>query len=393
MTADPVGPDPFDDRLVRWLPWVRLFRGVSLSFDGRKLVLAALGLMLLNLGGWGLDAIFELSDASPPRPIPRLVSEQPDVSTWSGLLATSARLVSEPMLATAQPFARLLDPTARPAELLRAALGAFGTVLVWGLLGGAITRIALMDLAGTSWIGVGQALTFAGRRAVSLVGAPLCPLIAIGFFAALCALLGLLYWIPGPVGATIAGLLAFLPLLAGLVMALITIGLAVGWPLMIATIAAEDEDAFDALSRSYSYVFLRPWRLAGYGLLAWGLGVVGFLFVRIVAGLVVQLALWGLVLGGPDEPLLRFFHTGADAGTPGAIHAFWIGVVELLAFGWIYAYFWSAASIIYLLLRADIDGAPFEQIRDSRSEPAPILSDPLAADVGAEKPPARQADS
>ena len=48
-------------------------------------------------------------------------------------------------------------------------------------------------------------------------------------------------------------------MLAGLAMSLILLGLAVGWPLMLASIAIEDADAFDAFSRVYNYLFARPW--------------------------------------------------------------------------------------------------------------------------------------
>ncbi len=79
------------------------------------------------------------------------------------------------------------------------------------------------------------ALKFGLRKVGPLLGAPLGPLVGVAFFAALCGVLGLLYRIPGQAGATIAGVLAFLPLLAALVMTLILIGLVAGWPLMVAT--------------------------------------------------------------------------------------------------------------------------------------------------------------
>ena len=47
-------------------------------------------------------------------------------------------------------------------------------------------------------------------------------------------------------------------------MALLLLGLAFGWPLMWATISTEGTDSFDALSRSYAYVFQRPLRYLFY---------------------------------------------------------------------------------------------------------------------------------
>jgi len=57
---------------------------------------------------------------------------------------------------------------------------------------------------------------------------------------------------------------------------------------------------------------------------------------------------------------------GAESDLPNGRHlsnaqtvtvwpAFWRGVIGLLVRGWIYTYFWTAASFIYLLLRHDVD--------------------------------------
>ena len=66
----------------------------------------------------------------------------------------------------------------------------------------------------------------------------------------------------------IAGALWFLPLLAGLFMAVLLVGLFFGFPLMWATISAEGTDAFDALSRSYAYTYQRPLLYALYSIAA-----------------------------------------------------------------------------------------------------------------------------
>src|SRR5258708_36377927 len=49
MSVEPANPG--DVSLNRLFPWLRLFRAVGISFDRKKLFLAALGLLLLH-GGW-----------------------------------------------------------------------------------------------------------------------------------------------------------------------------------------------------------------------------------------------------------------------------------------------------------------------------------------------------
>ena len=83
-------------------------------------------------------------------------------------------------------------------------------------------------------------------------------------------------------------------------MALILAGLALGWPLMIATVAAEGEDAPDALSRSYSYVNQRLARYAVHAAIAWAIGMAGLPAAILFARLVLGLAGWGVGLGAPD---------------------------------------------------------------------------------------------
>ena len=86
--------------------------------------------------------------------------------------------------------------------------------------------------------------------------ASLAPLIIVGALALLLWLFGLGNLIP--VFAEVwDGLLFPLVLLGGLAMAVALFGM-IGWPMIHATLSAEGSDSFDALSRSYSYVY-RSW--------------------------------------------------------------------------------------------------------------------------------------
>ena len=80
-------------------------------------------------------------------------------------------------------------------------------------------------------------------------------------------------------------------------MALLLLGLIFGWPLMWATISTEGTDSFDALSRTYAYVFQRPLRYLFYAVVAALLGWLGWLLVENFAAAVVWLALWAASWG------------------------------------------------------------------------------------------------
>lgn len=378
MDGDPIASRPRPDRVSRLFPAVRLLRSAGIALEARKLILAALGLVVSGAGWYGLDRLFgpRGEAVAPFAPASMIEAVPRPLDATGGLPAAAA----EPFLVLVSPFVRVFSTGQGLPAFARAVLAATWGVLVWGLLGGAIARIAAVQQATGERIGIATALRFAASRAVGLIGAPLCPLIGLGFFAALCAPIGLLYLIPGEVGATIAGALAFLPLMAGLVMALILAGMAAGWPLMIATVAVEGEDAFDALSRSYSYVYQRPALYAFYALISWLIGAVGLVAVRLFAALVVHMARWGLSFGGPDDRIAAFFRGGAKLGeAPLAAHGFWIYVVRLLAHGWIYSYFFTAATMIYLLLRRDVDGASFDDLGGTGAEDEPFAPEPEAS--------------
>jgi hypothetical protein len=349
----------------RLFPWIRLFRGPAIALDARKLLLAALGLVLLWTGWAGLDRVF----AYPLETATWLLPEE--LADLSGTPVSLGK-AAEPFFVLISPFVSVFRTGQGLPAFPHALLASVWAVMVWGILGGAIGRMAAVELATGERVGMFSALRFATTRFVALIGAPLSPLIGIGFFAALCLPVGLLYWIPGSVGTTIAGFLAFIPLVAGLVMALLVAYLATGWPLMIATVTVESEDIFDALSRSYSYVSERLGRYGFYTFVAWVIGAVGFLVVSLLAALVVHMAQWGLSFSGPDAKIASLFAGDRTQGpTPAAIHAFWISLIRLLTHGFLYSYFFTASTIIYVLIRKDVDGTPYHDLGRSTDE-APL---------------------
>jgi hypothetical protein len=396
-------PNRLDAQALEQLfSWVRLFRTVGAAIDPKKLILALLGLLLFQTGREGLDRLF-------PRPEPVLLPSwpvaRPDGSPapflqppGPGLPADRVSIqadlrwapwrLTEPARALVVPFVEIFALGRPWVALLHAVLAAAWGALVWGILGGAIARIAVVDAARNEPIALGEAARFALGRWLALVATPLCPLLAVVPFAVLCAILGLLYRLP-IVGPTMAGILAFFPLLAGLVMTIILISLAVGWPLMHATVAAEGEDGFDALSRSFAYVNQRPLRYAACVAVAGALGVLGLVVVDLFARTTLHMTQWALGFGAPGDLLATLFQGGTAAASPGArgVHIFWTSLVGLVAHGWIYSYFWTSAATIYLILRQDVDGTPWHVIAAPERRPFDVDLEPAPETSADSAPP------
>jgi hypothetical protein len=89
------------------------------------------------------------------------------------------------------------------------------------------------------------------------------------------------------VGELTVGLLLPLAFVAAILIAVIAIGIVGGFSLMFPTIAYEDSDCFDSISRSFSYVYNKPWRMGLYMVIAFVYGAICYLFVRFFSFLVL----------------------------------------------------------------------------------------------------------
>ncbi len=283
-------------------------------------------------------------------------------------------------------------------------------LLVWAVFGGAIARIAAVHVARDERISVREAVRFSTDKLLSFIFAPVIPmgiLLACGLAVAVG---GLLFYIPW-VGPVVGGAILVLGLLAGLVMTLCLIGGVGGVGLMYPTIAVEGSDSFDAISRSFSYVFTRPWKALFYTAVAIAYGAVCFVLVKLFIYLVLALTHYfvGLLLVGqpglwyPEQwPAPTFDRLPYDVGWAGlkwseAIAAFFISVWAFLTIGILGAFaisfYFSSNTIIYCLLRKDVDATPLDEVHvdeedDELTDPEPV---PASPDAPAGKGPAAPA--
>jgi hypothetical protein len=301
------------------------------------------------------------------------------------------------------------------------------TVATWGFFGGAISRMATVQLARNEKVGMMESLHFVGARWQGYVFAPIMPVIAL-------LIMGLVLWFFGLVigwtfvlGDLIGGLLWPLALLLGLVMTVILVGL-IGWPLMNATISTEGSDSFDALSRSYSYVYQVPWHYLGYSLAALAYGAVLVFFVGFMGTLLVYLGGWGInqapIPTESRDPAYLFQYApgsfewrdvllkdspnvevekdqyGAkhyrwkkidtswyvQSGIGMGLVTLWLGIFFLLVLGFGYSYFWTAATIIYLLLRQKVDDTDFDEVYLEEDPDEPFVPEPPPSPAHAPSP-------
>lgn len=338
----------------------------------------------------------------------------------------------EPLIKLFSPIYYLFQPAAGGWNRVYLAVILMWSLLVWGYFGGAITRMAVVQAARNEKISMGEAVAFARQRLTSYFLAPTMPLICLGFITLLLAIFGLVEgFVPWFGDIVLAGLFWPLLIIAGLVMAVVLVGL-VGYPLMSPTISAEGSDSFDALSRSYSYVYQAPWQFVWYSLVALAYGAALVFFVVFMGSLMVYLGKWGMsrapwLEGTPQNdrtPVYFVAHAPTSFGwrdvllsdspyavpetyiapsgdiktrlglseayreelsIPNKIGAwmvtFWIGLVFLLVVGFGYSYFWTASSILYLLMRKHVDETDMDEVHleeDDLNLPPPPAPPPAA---------------
>ncbi len=286
----------------------------------------------------------------------------------------------------------------------------FATILlvwmlaVWSFLGGAIYRISAVQFAREEKISMGQALKFSARRFLSFFSAPLIPMVVIVGIAALLMLGGLVASIPA-VGSLLLGIFFGVAILLGVGVAFMLIGLLAGWPLMYPTIAVEGSDSFDAISRSFSYIFARPFRAVMYGLVAAIYGTITYLFVRLFAYitlLATHTFLKGGILGGgaeisPDADKLDVFWQKPEfwnlhvfnseitnwwGSVCGTLVSIWVLIVVGLVASYLLTYFASCSTAIYYVLRRRVDATDLDDVYVEEEEEAP--SQPAVEDKPAE---------
>jgi hypothetical protein len=258
---------------------------------------------------------------------------------------------------------------------------------IWSIFGGAISRIAAVHVARDEKISIRQALRFSTAKFLSFLSAPIIPLLIVLVVGLIVAIGGLLGNIPY-IGPPIIGALFFLALAAGFIMTLVLLGLVGGFNLMYPTIAVEGSDSFDAISRSFSYLYARPWRLAFYTIIALIYGAITYLFVRFFIALLLLLthlfAGWFIFAdaqsGAPlwetmwpmsadrlsYAPLYDQLRWDGDLGA--FLIAFWVYLVIGLLGAYAISFYFSANTIIYYLMRNEVDATEMDDVYLEQTE-------------------------
>lgn len=331
---------------LRAFPWLRLGRalGCALSFSG--LIIAVIGVLVADWSRWALLQALPVTDWLEPAWVDDVPPVQQVFVPFWNFHGTEWPLIIIGVVAA----------------------------LVGSFFGVALCRCAATEFCRDESASFRCSLQLAIRQLGSPLGALAAPVAGLVILSLLVAGLSLPAFVPA-LGAVWLRVLAPVISLLGIAAGVILLVLPLLWPLMMAAIAVDDSDGFDAFSRSFSFVTSHPWMTAG--LVAAAYGVIWA--ASAVIGQGVAMAAW-FVAWSADW-------TASDVAlTESLIPAtrWWL---QLFARAVQSSLFWSLATVVYLFLRQATDGKPLDQLT-GYDEPARPREDFPVVGIPAMNPPA-----
>ncbi len=254
------------------------------------------------------------------------------------------------------------------------------------LAGGSICRYTALALAGED-PSMGPCVRFAISRFWFVLRAPLLPLAIVVMVGIVLVAISQLGAIPF-IGPILLGIIFFVVLLGSFIIMLVVLGLVGGFNLIFPCLSVEASDGFDAISRSFSYVYNSPWRTAFYVLVSLFYGVITWAFLLLALYVLLSVAhicanigmsFFGLEHGSYSgltilntiwrsphlERLIapiNWWAMGWSEWIAAMIIYFWLFLLVTLLGAYAVGYYFVSSTIMYLLLRRHVDGQPFSDI-------------------------------
>ena len=344
--------------------WRDIFRAFRMAFDPKKLLLGFGGVIVTIVSFTIITTIFN-----------RL-----------GIISLTSKVFINDVFFSSKlcPYEMLLSFCQSMAafgvgKLIASAVFLLTLLVIWSVVGGAITRISALEYAKDESIRISEAVKFSFKKFWSFFSSPIVPAIGVVFFA-LCNVLGGLLGKLGVLGDIFIAFGFPLALLSSLMITFIGVIGFVGLCLMFPTISAEGSDAFDAMSRAYSYVLSKPRKYISYFLISSFYGIVCISFVALAACFIVYITFdtVGIGMGQKFKDIVdavklhpgyctligasaNDFKNGLStlSSKPEKLVALSILVslvtIKTLVIGFALSYLGSVKTIIYFLMRKEVD--------------------------------------
>lgn len=302
-----------------------------------------------------------------------LASEAAASEPDCGFCTCIGRIWDGDLLGVVGDLHKTLLPTAEVSGWNAAALCLWHVVLVlfvWSFFGGAISRIAVVELGRHERVTFGEAISFGKQKLISGFMAPVFLVISMSVMAL--PILAIAALARFEFGVAIAGLLWILVIVFGISITVLLFGLMFGWPLMNPAIMAEEAgDMFEAVSRSMAYTYQAPLKYFFYMLVCAGIGFLGYAvvinFASVAESVIINVS--GITAGESGAATLEAAANSTFPSEMSGAVAFGSRIIstlhmagKVMALGFIFTFFVSASAGIYLLLRRAVDQTPLDDV-------------------------------
>ena len=351
----------------RQFPVLRLFDAAAIALSPASVAIATLASVLVSVSWWLVGFLI------PFTPSAHMFNDR--INGWLQTFKSfptadfaSSEAFIHPWNSVVHPATLILDSSGswngRFAGLVQLLLA----IGIWSLAGTILCRRSATLFVGNDESTIRSAIQYSIKRYPASATGPLIPLFTalliglfiagIGFFGRLPFLGYLWLMIASPVVMILGFAIAFLLLVT-----------AIGWPLMVAAVATDDCDSFGGLSRAYSCLTGRPWHAFGFWLISLLIGLILMSVVNLLIGTAFSCAMSCTGFGCGDEQAQSSLLFPLSGLSNIAISG--VGV----------SFFWSASTVIYLLLRLEVDRVPLDRLAlddDARParDPLPVVGIP-----------------
>jgi hypothetical protein len=413
--------DPVNQLQQIWesFAFTRLLRTFRMAVAPAKILIAMMAIILICAFGWLMDTITintqnALSDKKTMMPSADAIAEYDTPSEWP-IYKDRKMLFSvlEEFSKTRGVFSTLWNyTTARfhaavisllftfpPLEML-VNLWLCVTALLWAVkfhpiysvvfltfiivvmsfAGGAICRLAALEFSRDEKPGLAEAFKFSWQKLGGFLTAPAIPIGIMVVCGGCITMLGIAGNIP-VAGKLIMAIGLPIALIIGLVISLFLVGTIIGANIMFPAIAYEGSNGYDAISRSFAYVFAHPWAITFYGILALIYGAASYFLVRTFVFLLLfithTLMDIGLSNSGSGTMLSKIWAkpepfnllrenpeislNSIELASSLIINTAVLTVVALLA-AFVLSFYYCSCTIIYALMRERVDKVPTNEI-------------------------------
>jgi len=257
-------------------------------------------------------------------------------------------------------------------------------VIVLGIGGGTLSRLCACEIATNQKIRLNDGVDFAISSWRPLIVSLVLPLlIAVILYLVLMAGGWLLTL---PFLDVLGGLLYPIALLLGFGITFLLIGYAFGFSLLVPAVACENCDAADAQQRAYHYFLTKPLHLIGYGFVALIGLAVGFIIASNVGEMMLNITS-AAVGTWSDNPAFAANQSVSDAIADSwhsefasSMVSFWSAIVGYIVAGYVFANFFSASTIVYMLMRRACDKQDLTEVWQQGNIPSSAVPNPIEQD-------------